>query len=282
MLVFAFIQSTLNKHFNPDQITMLKIRTFILALTLTPVLALNWQQPGQSQTSPSTGQAGSMSGAPSLGSAGSMSGSPSLDIAGGRSGSPSLDIAGGRSGARFSAVRRGSGNSIRITTEGQNKVNRVAVRILTRSNNRIVVGSKQSEPSRRGASDRLTQLLTNAGVRPGLGRQFTLIFINIFRPVSASTTPSFRSVQLPQKDLVASTKALKESKIIAQVGDDQLNMGEDIIPTVEVDINELNNAINTYNQIIDESSPVTLQALSQNQDFMEIGNALKELRAAVN
>jgi transcription elongation factor Elf1 len=59
-------------------------------------------------------------------------------------------------------------------------------------------------------------------------------------------------------------------------------MGEDIIPTVEVDINELNNAINTYNQIIDESSPVTLQALSQNQDFMEIGNALKELRAAVN
>lgn len=279
MLVFAFIQPTLNKHFNPDQITMLKIRTFILALTLTPVLALNWQQPGQSQTFPSTGQAGSMSGAPSMGSAGSMSGNPSLDIAGGQS--ASLDIAGGRSGARFSAVRRGSGKLL-ITTEGQNKVNRVAVRILTRSNNRIVVGFKQSEPGRRGASDRLTQLLANAGVRPGLGRQFTLIFINIFRPVSASTTPSFRSVQLPQKDLVASTKALKESKIIAQVGDDQLNMGEDIIPTVEVDINELNNAINTYNQIIDESSPVTLQALSQNQDFMEIGNALKELRAAVN
>ncbi|QSV66461.1 MAG: hypothetical protein HEQ12_05510 [Aphanizomenon flos-aquae DEX188] len=260
---------------------MLKIRTFILALTLTPVLALNWQQPGQSQTFPSTGQAGSMSGAPSMGSAGSMSGNPSLSIAGGQSGNPSLDIAGGRSGARFSAVRRGSGKLL-ITTEGQNKVNRVAVRILTRSNNRIVVGFKQSEPGRRGASDRLTQLLANAGVRPGLGRQFTLIFINIFRPVSASTTPSFRSVQLPQKDLVASTKALKESKIIAQVGDDQLNMGEDIIPTVEVDINELNNAINTYNQIIDESSPVTLQALSQNQDFMEIGNALKELRAAVN
>jgi hypothetical protein len=281
MLVFAFIQPTLNKHFNPDQITMLKIRTFILALTLTPVLALNWQQPGQSQTFPSTGQAGSMSGAPSMGSAGSMSGNPSLSIAGGQSGNPSLDIAGGRSGARFSAVRRGSGKLL-ITTEGQNKVNRVAVRILTRSNNRIVVGFKQSEPGRRGASDRLTQLLANAGVRPGLGRQFTLIFINIFRPVSASTTPSFRSVQLPQKDLVASTKALKESKIIAQVGDDQLNMGEDIIPTVEVDINELNNAINTYNQIIDESSPVTLQALSQNQDFMEIGNALKELRAAVN
>ena len=51
---------------------------------------------------------------------------------------------------------------------------------------------------------------------------------------------------------------------------------------MDVDINQLNNAINTYNQIIQESSPVTLQALSQNQDFVEIGNVLKELRAAVN
>ena len=51
---------------------------------------------------------------------------------------------------------------------------------------------------------------------------------------------------------------------------------------VDVDINQLNNAINTYNQIIQESSPVTLQALAQNRDFVEIGNVLKELRAAVN
>ena len=51
---------------------------------------------------------------------------------------------------------------------------------------------------------------------------------------------------------------------------------------VDVDINQLNNAINTYNQIIQESSPVTLQALAQNRDFVEIGNVLKELRKAVN
>ena len=50
----------------------------------------------------------------------------------------------------------------------------------------------------------------------------------------------------------------------------------------DVDINQLNNAINTYNQIIQQSSPVTLQALSQSQDFVAIGKALKELRAAVN
>jgi hypothetical protein len=50
----------------------------------------------------------------------------------------------------------------------------------------------------------------------------------------------------------------------------------------DVDINQLNNAINTYNQIIQQSSPVTLQALSQSQDFVAIGKALKELRTAVN
>jgi hypothetical protein len=58
-----------------------------------------------------------------------------------------------------------------------------------------------------------------------------------------------------------------------------------IVPNQEnadVDINQLNNAINTYNQIIQQSSPVTLQALSQSQDFVEIGNVLKELRTAVN
>lgn len=74
---------------------------------------------------------------------------------------------------------------------------------------------------------------------------------------------------------MASTKALKFSPVIAQTADATL-------ASVEVDINDLHNAINTYNQIIQESSPVTLQQLSENQDFVEIGKVLKELRAAVN
>jgi hypothetical protein len=59
--------------------------------------------------------------------------------------------------------------------------------------------------------------------------------------------------------------------IIVQTGDNQAN----------VDINQLNNAINTYNRIVRESSPVTLQTLSQNEDFATFGSALRELRAAV-
>ncbi|KHG41059.1 hypothetical protein OA07_13900 [Aphanizomenon flos-aquae 2012/KM1/D3] len=58
---------------------MLKIRTFILALTLTPLLAINWQQPSQSQTWPSLGTAGGMSGG---GNIGPINTSPSVGTGG--------------------------------------------------------------------------------------------------------------------------------------------------------------------------------------------------------
>jgi hypothetical protein len=48
-----------------------------------------------------------------------------------------------------------------------------------------------------------------------------------------------------------------------------------------VNINKLNDAINAYNQIILESSPVVLQKLAQDKDFLAIGQTLKTLRAAL-
>ena len=290
---------------------MLKIRTFILALTLTPLLAINWQQPSQSQTSPSLGTAGGMSGggnigpintSPSVGTGGSISGggttgsngntdsnpddntSPSVGTGGSMSGggttgsgntSPSVGNAGGQSGSPVTIVRTSRGNSLRITAERQDKLNRVAINIFTKENSKVLVAFRQPEAIRRGESNRFTEILRQAGVSPALAGRFVFILIKITTPASSPTTQSSSSVQLPKKYLVASTKALKFSPVIAQ-------SDNNILPSVEVDINDLHNAINTYNQIIQESSPVTLQQLSENQDFVEIGKVLKELRAAVN
>ncbi|ALB40797.1 MULTISPECIES: hypothetical protein [unclassified Anabaena] len=319
---------------------MLKIRTFILALTLTPLLAINWQQPSQSQTSPSLGTAGGMSGggnigpintSPSVGTGGGMSGggttgsngntdsnpddntSPSVGTGGGMSGggttgsngntdsnpddntspsvgtggsmsgggttgsgntSPSVGNAGGQSGSPVTIVRTSRGNSLRITAERQDKLNRVAINIFTKENSKVLVAFRQPEAIRRGESNRFTEILRQAGVSPALAGRFIFTLIKII-PAPRPTTQSSGSVQLPKKYLVASTKALKFSPVIAQ-------SDNNILPSVEVDINDLHNAINTYNQIIQESSPVTLQQLSENQDFVEIGKVLKELRAAVN
>ncbi|MBE9251189.1 hypothetical protein IQ226_19045 [Dolichospermum sp. LEGE 00240] len=290
---------------------MLKIRTFILALTLTPLLAINWQQPSQSQTSPSLGTAGGMSGggnigpintSPSVGTGGGISGggttgsngntnsnpddntSPSVGTGGSMSGggttgsgntSPSVGNAGGQSGSPVTIVRTSRGNSLRITAERQDKLNRVAINIFTKENSKVLVAFRQPEAIRRGESNRFTEILRQAGVSPALAGRFIFTLIKITTPASSPTTQSSSSVQLPKKYLVASTKALKFSPIIAQSADATL-------ASVDVDINDLHNAITIYNQIIQESSPVTLQQLSQNQDFVEIGKVLKELRAAVN
>jgi hypothetical protein len=245
---------------------------------------------GPINTSPSVGTGGSISGggttgsngntdsnpddntSPSVGTGGSMSGGGTTGSNGNTS--PSVGNAGGQSGSPVTIVRTSRGNSLRITAERQDKLNRVAINIFTKEDSKVFVAFRQPEAIRRGESNRFTEILKQAGVSPALAGRFVFTLIKII-PAPRPTTQRSGSVQLPKKYLVASTKALKFSPIIAQ-------SDNNILPSVEVDINDLHNAINTYNQIIQESSPVTLQQLSENQDFVEIGKVLKELRAAVN
>jgi hypothetical protein len=49
-----------------------------------------------------------------------------------------------------------------------------------------------------------------------------------------------------------------------------------------VDINKLNDALNAYNQIVLESSPVVLQALAKNPSFTAVNHLLSQLRVALN
>jgi len=99
--------SYLNKHFNSEKIAMLKIRTLILVLSLTPLLSLNWQLPSQAQKSPSVGTAGGQSGGGTTGGSGTnnqnnqqnntglspISESPKITVIPGENGSVTLSIA---------------------------------------------------------------------------------------------------------------------------------------------------------------------------------------------
>ncbi|MFN6152961.1 hypothetical protein [Anabaena sp. AL09] len=230
---------------------MLKIRTFILALSLTPLLALNWQTPSPAQTSPSGGSAGSLSG----GNAGSLSGGN----AGGQSGAGNETANNADNGGNnnegndqnpsgsgetlipipssIRIIRTAAGSTIRISIRSvQRELNAAALNLLNSNNSGVLVALFQGGSIGQTASDNLTNFLSHAGVNTDLGNNLRVILSRI----------------VPNQE------------------------------NADVDINQLNNAINTYNQIIQQSSPVTLQALSQSQDFVAIGKALKELRAAVN
>lgn len=75
------------------------------------------------------------------------------------------------------------------------------------------------------------------------------------------------------EQLVATTKNLKGDSAIAQAAE---------TPNINININNLNKAIETYNRIIKQSDLPTLQKLSKDETFMAINKVLKELRAALN
>ena len=285
---------------------MLKIRTFILALSLTPLLALNWQTPSPAQTSPSVGTAGSMSGggntgamntSPSVGTAGSMSGggsnstsgntvsnpSPSVGNAGGQSGagnetansgnpddntSPSVGNAGGQSGAgeetANNADNNNEGNDQNPSGSGETLIPRASsIRIIRTAAGKTIRISIRSV--QRKLNEAAFNLLNSNN--PG-------VLVALLQGGSIGQTASDNLTDL-----------LSNAGVNTDLGNNLRVILSRIVPNQEnadVDINQLNNAINTYNQIIQQSSPVTLQALSQSQDFVGIGNVLKELRTAVN
>ncbi|MBD2294319.1 hypothetical protein H6G06_12690 [Anabaena sphaerica FACHB-251] len=228
----------------------------------------NTNNPGQS---PSKGQGGSASGggntnnpgqSPSKGQGGSASGGGNTNNPGQ---SPSKGEAGSASGSESSGIiiiRKPDGSIlIKLSPAVVHKLNAAANRILASGG-----GHRFSSAQ----AHKVMITLTLRGVSPKLSQAFSRAVVNIFTFSRTSTTPSFPSVQLPQGQLVASTKAFKPSSSIAE---------GDAVPTVNID--NLNEAINIYNKIVLESDPATLQKLSQYSDFVEIGKTLTELRAAI-
>ena len=299
---------------------MLKIRTFILALSLAPLLSVAWQLPNQAQVnSVSKGSAGTPSGGGTTGSSGTVFSAPpiSINIAPLAGASPSVTVSTGAGGVinivvapaasnavnaaaaaiLLSPVNNGGGttnngggttnngggttnNGGGTTNNGGGTTNNgggTANNGGGTANNggggqgaATVVALVGGGAGAQVAAAQVTSALTGAGVSPTLATALVQAFANVFSFSGASKTPSFPSAQLPQEQPVASNKALKAGLTIAQ---------DNAAPTVN--INKLNDAINAYNQIVLESSPVDLQKLAQDPDFVAIGTTLKKLRAAI-
>jgi len=292
---------------------MLKIRTFILALSLAPLLSVAWQLPNQAQvSSPSKGSAATPSGGGTTGSSGTVFSAPpiSTNIAPLAGASPSVTVSTGAGGVinivvapaasnavnataaaiLLSPVNNGGGtanNGGGTTNNGGGTANNgggTANNDGGTTNNdggtannggggqgaATVVALVGGGAGAQVAAAQVTSALTGAGVSPTLATALVQAFANVFSFSGASKTPSFPSAQLPQEQPVASNKALKAGLTIAQ---------NNAAPTVN--INKLNDAINAYNQIVLESSPVALQKLAQDPDFVAIGTTLKKLRAAI-
>ena len=310
---------------------MLKIRTFILALSLTPLLALNWQTSSPAQTSPSLGTAGSMSGAPgpvntspSVGTAGGMSGGgntstsgntisnpdPSVGTAGGQSGggttgsngntnsNPSVGNAGGQSGADQETANNGNPDE-NTSASGGNAGGQSGAGEETANN--ADNGGNNNEGNDQNPSGSGETLIPRASsiriIRTPAGRTIRIRIRSTQRELNAAALNLLNSnnsgvlVALLQGGSIGQTASdnltnfLTNAGVNTDLGNNLRVILSRIAPNqgnADVDINQLNNGINTYNQIIQQSSPVTLQALSQSQDFVAIGKALKELRAAVN
>ncbi len=268
---------------------MLKIRTFILALSLFPILSLTLSLPSQAgSNSTSKGTAGSLSGAgASKGAAGSLSG-----------GGSSKGGAGSLSGSGSTGLPLSVSPNVKILPNGLlvisqpiqiilNETGRITLLNFPGGNSSLIVLIFRGIP---GVTNSNIQSLNTRWVSLGAprGRVEALIKAMFglcrFRSSRESSVPGLQLAQLPQETLVASTKAVKASLTIAQAADTQpsdnpMPIAED---QVTVDINQLNDAIIAYNDIVQESSPETRQKLSQDPEFVATGKALKELRASLN
>ncbi|WP_353930856.1 hypothetical protein WJM97_21735 [Okeanomitos corallinicola TIOX110] len=246
---------------------MLKIRTLIIALAFSPLIAISWQLTNQAEAnSPSKGQAGSGSGggtpptnyhpSPSKGQAGSGSGG--ANNGGNSNSSPSKGQAGSGSGSQsddFTVEKKSDGIEIRLSPEARDRL-KTALPI----NNNLL------SPS---ATERLLHSLKLGGLSQHTAKNLIRAIKQIFKTTPATTTNS-SLLELKKGQLVASTKAIKPDATIAEKN-----------TVVTVNPNKLNEAINLYNEIVMESDSETLKKLSQNSEFVEIGQALKELRSVM-
>jgi hypothetical protein len=253
---------------------MLKSRNFILALCLTPLLSLAWQMPSQAgSNSPSKGTAGSLSGGGTNGSGGTIFSVPPIILR------PRIPIS-----PNIKVLRNGL---LIIPLEIQGRLNTVAINIvnLGRQNRSIIVLILEGLPGRENNNLQAISIrFINLGAPPNRVQSLTKALLGLCRSRRQASVPGIPVAELQKGQLVASIKAMKANFTLAQEGgsqpSDNVTPSPDIQP--DLDINQLNDAVEAYNQIVSESSPVTLQKLLQDQDFVEIGKVLKELRAAIN
>lgn len=159
-----------------------------------------------------------------------------------------------------------SGNGgLSVSTEVQNTLNVIITNIVSQnpepnSPSAAIIAILQGGLNAEDSMKLLQRSLENLGVSKSSVQKLVSSLVSITGKQSASAL----GVPVGIKSLVANSA-------IAQ-NETSLN----------VDVNQLNIAINAYNQIVIESSPEVLQKLSKDPQFLEIGKLLKQLRTAMN
>jgi hypothetical protein len=154
--------SYLNKHFNSEKIAMLKIRTLILVLSLTPLLSLNWQLPSQAQKSPSVGTAGGQSGGGTIGGSGTTNSNPSVDNTGLSpiSESPKITVIPGENGSVTLSIAP-------ATQQTLNQALATAIENLSSSNPDLLVVNllnRDDQQAAQAVAKQIAETLIKAGV----------------------------------------------------------------------------------------------------------------------
>jgi hypothetical protein len=160
-----------------------------------------------------------------------------------------------------------------VTQSIQLALNNVASTLFSQTTVTTIRGEVRELFARRGrdvitVTNRIRTNWLGYGVRE-IHINTLLVTLSQVCTVIQTSTPGTPVAQLTP-ELVASIKGLKADSKIAQSGD-----------LATVDINQLNAAIEAYNVIVKDSDPVTLQKLSQDETFVEIGRILKEFRASL-
>lgn len=231
---------------------MLKIKSFLLAVCLSPLFLSTLQLPSEAQvTTPSKGPAGSPSGGGNHGSSSSHFGVPKLNII-----KIIITIAQQNSlnGAALIIFKSLSGAP-------KNSIQRSFLVILIgpapAGNNFSAIPFCQSITKTKGNQEALLELFI------ALSGLFSVQSSNL--PAALPT-----SVSSKLKSLSTQATGLDQNLFIAQAA-----------TGANVDVNQLNTAILAYNKVIDTSSPEAVVALSKNEEFTLIGQTLRKLKAAV-
>ena len=162
-----------------------------------------------------------------------------------------------------------------VSTEVQNGVNVAVANILSQtpaanSPAAIIIVILLGGPNAEAVANQLQVSLVSLGVSSSSVASLVNALLGLAGQESASALGIPVGILEPVQ-LVASTKGLTADLVTAQKRE-----------TPNVDINQLNNAITAYNNIVMESSPEVLQKLAKDPQFLEVGQVLKQLRVALN
>ena len=164
--------------------------------------------------------------------------------------------------------------TINVSQEIQQSLNGVARNIVQSVNSRSTTGSGSNLTSivvailvqgatANTAINQIQTSLLSVGVPQSLITALVNNLAGLFQGFNSAAMSSVPIAGVQPVQLVAST---------------QLAQGRE---NSKVDINQLNAAVKAYNNIVLKSDAQTLEKLSKNPEFLEIGRVLKELRTSL-